>query len=96
MTEIQRMISAEPVVFGVLKIVWQDGFEAIVDLRPVIGDGEMFSFLRADPDRFRLVRLGPYGQDLHWLDDEGDEIDFGSSSLRRRAEQQAEMLRLAG
>jgi hypothetical protein len=30
-----------------------------------------------------------------WLDDEGEEVDFGSDSLRRRAERQAEILRLA-
>ena len=45
MSEIVRMRSIEPVLFGVVKIVWLDGFEAIVDLRPVIAEGELFAFL---------------------------------------------------
>ena len=32
MSEIIRMASVEPVVYGVVKIAWLDGFEAIVDL----------------------------------------------------------------
>lgn len=95
MSEIVRMASAEPVIFGVLKIRWLDGFAGVVDLRPVLAEGEMFAFLRADHDRFDSVRLEAYGHKIYWLDDEGDEIDFGSYSLRRRAERQAEILRLA-
>ena len=95
MSEIVRMKSAEPVMFGVVKIVWMDGYEGVVDLRPVIGDGELFAFLRNAPARFPDVKLGEYGHSIYWLDDDGDEIDFGADSLRRRAERQAEILRLA-
>ncbi len=95
MSEILRMKSVEPVLYGVLKIVWFDGYDAIVDLRPVISDGEIFAFLRSSPERFNTVKLEDYGHSIYWLDDEGDEIDFGSDSLRRRAERQAEILRLA-
>jgi hypothetical protein len=95
MTEIIRIEAVEPIIFGVLKIEWRDGFIGVVDLRPVIGDGEMFAFLRQTPSRFLDVRLEEYGHKVFWLDDEGDEIDFGSDSLRRRAERQAEILRLA-
>jgi hypothetical protein len=28
--------SAEPVIFGVVEIVWKDGFAGIVDLRPIL------------------------------------------------------------
>ena len=41
MSEIIRMKSVEPVVYGVVKITWLDGFEAVVDLRSVIADGEI-------------------------------------------------------
>lgn len=95
MTEIIRMASVEPVVYGVIKIAWLDGFEAIVDLRPVITDGEIFEFLRRSPERFRDVRLGEFGHKIEWIDDDGDEVDFGSDALRRRAVRQAELLRLA-
>jgi hypothetical protein len=95
MSEILRMKSVEPVLYGVLKIVWFDDYDAIVDLRPVISEGEIFEFLRLSPERFNTVKLEDYGHSIYWLDDEGDEIDFGSDSLRRRAERQAEILRLA-
>ena len=94
MSEIIRMQSVEPVLFGVVKIVWLDGFEAIVDLRPVIAS-DLFAFLRDAPERFGAVTLDEFGHSIRWTDDEGDEVDFGSDALRRRAERQAEILRLA-
>jgi len=81
MTDIIAMHSAEPVIFGVVKIVWKDGFAGIVDLRPLLAKGEMFEFLRVNPARFDDLK--------------GDEIDFGSDSLRQRAERQAGLLHLA-
>ena len=95
MTDIVAMQSAEPVIFGVVKIVWKDGFAGIVDLRPLLSKGEMFEFLRAAPSRFDDVKLEDHGHKIFWLDDQGDEIDFGSDSLRQRAERQAGLLHLA-
>ena len=95
MSDIIGISTVAPVMYGVLKITWTDGFEGIVDLRPVIEKGQLFEFLRQEPDRFQTVQLGEYGHDIHWLDDDGDEIDLGSDSLRQRAVRQAEILRLA-
>ncbi len=95
MNEITPMKSVEPVLFGVVKITWQDGYQAIVDLRPVIAEGEAFAILRNTPECFGGVKLAEFGHSIYWLDEKGDEIDFGSDSLRRRAERQAEILRLA-
>jgi hypothetical protein len=95
MTDIIAIHSAEPVIFGVVKIVWQDGFAGIVDLRPLLAKGEMFEFLRVNPARFDDLRLEEHGHKIFWLDDQGDEIDFGSDSLRQRAERQAGLLHLA-
>ena len=78
MSDIVRMKSVEAVLYGVVKIAWTDGHEAIVDLRPVISEGEMFECLRRSPDRFDGVKLSEFGHSIYWLDDEGDEIDFGS------------------
>ncbi|MGH6766280.1 MAG: hypothetical protein ACREC2_11740 [Bradyrhizobium sp.] len=89
------MQSAEPVIFGVVKIVWRDGFAGVVDLRPLLTRGEMFEFLRANPARFDGLELEEHGYKIFWLDDQGDEIDFGSDSLRQRAERQAGLLHLA-
>jgi hypothetical protein len=57
MSEIIRMKSVEPVLHGVVKIVWQDGYEAIVDLRPVIAESDIFEPLRGSPERFNSVKL---------------------------------------
>jgi hypothetical protein len=95
MNEITRMKSVEPVLYGVLKIAWLDGYEGVVDLRSLLSEGQIFEFLRKSPARFNDVKLEEYGHTVFWLDDDGDEIDLGSDSLRRRAERQAEILRLA-
>ena len=89
------MDSAEPVIFGVAKIVWKGGFAGNVDLRPLLSRGEMFEFLRINPARFDDLKLEDHGHKIFWLDDQGDEIDFGSDSLRQRAERQAGLLHLA-
>ncbi len=95
MNDIIRMKSVQVVLYGVVKIAWVDGYEAVVDLRPVISDGEILEYLRRSRDRFDGVKLSEFGSSIYWVDDEGDEIDFGSDSLRRRAERQAAILRLA-
>jgi hypothetical protein len=95
MSEIVRIASVEPVLYGVVKIGWKDGYEAMVDLRPVIAEGDMFSFLRDTAERFRDVQIAEAGHAIFWLDDTGDEIGFSSNALRERAERQAEILRLA-
>jgi hypothetical protein len=95
MNEIIRMKSVEPVLHGVVKIVWLDGYEAIVDLRPVIASGGIFESLRDSPERFNSVKLADFGHAITWIDSHDDEIDFGSDQLPRRAERQAEILRIA-
>ncbi len=95
MSEIIRMKSVEPVLHDVVKIVWLDGYEAIVDLGPVIAEGDIFAFLRGSFERFDEVKLAEFGHAIYLLDDDGGEIDLGSDQLRRRAERQAEILRLA-
>jgi hypothetical protein len=89
MTEIARIISAEPVIHGVLKIEWDDRYTGIVDLRPVIARGKIFTYLQ-DPENFRKVQVGEYGHAIYWVNESGEEIDFGADSLRQRAERQAE------
>jgi len=96
MSEIVRMESVTPILYGVVKIRWQDGYEAAVDLRPVIARSELFAFLRTDPGRFSTVRLDEYGHTICWIDDEGDEIDLGAFALRQRAERQDQLLQLVG
>jgi hypothetical protein len=89
------MVSVSPVIHGVLKIVWNDGYEGVVDLRPLLARGKIFTFLQT-PANFEKVQLGEYGHSIHWLDDSGYQIDLSADSLRRDAEKQAELHRRAG
>jgi hypothetical protein len=95
MSEILHITAVEPVVHGVLKLAWDDGYEGIVDLRGIIADGEIFEHIR-DPENFKEVRLESYGHSVYW-GEEGDEIvDFGCDRLRELAEQQAALLARVG
>jgi hypothetical protein len=94
-TEIQRMKTADPVLYGVIKIEWLDGFVGLVDIRNVLTTMAMFEFLRNDKQRFNQMQMEEFGHKLFWLDDEGDVVDLGSAALRERAERQSEILRLA-
>lgn len=95
MTRLVLLKLVEPVIDGVLKLEWNDGFAAVVDVRSLIADGDMFAFLRNDPKRFATVALGELGHAVFWLDEAGDEVGFSSNSLRERAERQAAILQLA-
>ena len=90
-----RAVSVEAIMPGVLKMSWADGYVGLVDVRPVIKTGPIFAFLRDDPVAFADVRLEPHGHCVYWLDPEGNEVDFGADTLRRRAERQAAILELA-
>jgi hypothetical protein len=91
MTEIPRIISAEAVIYGVLKISWNDGYTGLVDLRPVIARGKIFTYMQ-QPENFQKFQVGEYGHGIVWINEQGEEIDFGADSLRQRAEQQAALL----
>ena len=95
MAEIVRLETAEPVIYGVLKLRWRDGYEGVVDLRSILAEGEIFAFLRIDPDRFALCSVDQWGNHVFWLDDDGEEIELGTVALRKRAERQAAILELA-
>jgi hypothetical protein len=89
--DILRVIAAEPVIHGVLKLVWNDGYEGIVDLRGIISSGRIFEPIR-DPDYFRQVRVERFGHYIYWGDDEFTQIDFGCDRLREVAEEQAALV----
>ncbi len=93
MKKLPRIASAEAVIHGVLKIVWTDGYEGVVDLRPVIDRGRIFTYLQ-EPAHFRKVTVDEYGHSIGWINDEGYEIDLGADSLRRDCERQAEVHKL--
>jgi len=93
MKKLPRIVTAEPVIHGVLKLVFTDGYEGVVDLRPIIAQGRIFKWLQK-PKNFLKVRLEEYGHHVYWIDDKGHEIDLGADGLRRDAEKQAALHQL--
>jgi hypothetical protein len=93
--DVLRITAAEPIIHGVLKLSWNDGYEGVVDLRGIIADGEVFEHIR-NPENFKDVRVAEYGHAIYWLDKDGDEIDFGCDRLREIAEEQAALLARVG
>jgi Protein of unknown function (DUF2442) len=93
MKKLPRIVTVEPVIHGVLKLVFTDGYEGVVDLRPVVAQGRVFKWLQK-PKNFLKVQLEEYGHHVFWIDDKGYEIDFGADGLRRDAEKQAELHKL--
>ena len=91
MSDILRITSAEAVLPGVLKVAWNDGYEAIVDLRGIIAEGQIFEHIRA-PGSFRCVRVDAYGHSIYWGEEGNEEVDFGCDRLREIAEEQAALL----
>jgi hypothetical protein len=93
MKKLPHIVVAEPVIHGVLKIAFDDGYEGVVDLRPLIAKGKVFSWLEA-PAHFTAVRIDKFGHSISWVDDQGYSIDLSADSVRRDAERQAEVHRL--
>jgi hypothetical protein len=89
MNDILRITLVEPV--GVLKLVWNDRYEGVVDLRGIIADGDIFRRIR-NPDNFKMVRLAKYGHSIYWGNEDDEEVDFGCDRLRELAEEQAALL----
>lgn len=93
MKKLPRIVDAQPVIHGVLRVRFDDGYEGVVDLTPLIAKGKVFAWLSV-PDHFRTVRVDEYGHSVSWVDGHGYPIDLSADSLRRDAERQAEMHRL--
>ncbi len=94
MTQPLRITLAEPVIPGVVKLVFTDGYEGVVDLRPIISRGMIFSYLQT-PENFARLQLEEFGHHIFWIDENGDEIDFGADQLRKDCEKQAQLHLLA-
>ena len=95
MSDLLRIIAAEAVVPGVLKLVWSDGYEGVVDLRGIIAEGELFAKIR-DPEYFRNVRVAAFGHSVYWGAEGEEDVDLGCERLREMAEEQAALLARAG
>ncbi len=93
MNDLPRIESAEPIIPGVLKLVFRDGYQGVVDLRPLLAKGGIFSSLQ-DPARFAEVKVDEFGHSVAWVNDNGYEVDLSADGLRRDCERQAEIHKL--
>jgi len=92
--KLPRIVAAEPVIHGVLKVIFTDGYEGVVDLRPIINQGRVFAWLQR-PENFQKVAIDEFGHSARWIDAAGQEIDISADSLRRDALRQEEQHRLS-
>jgi hypothetical protein len=74
------------------KIKFDDGYEGVVDLRPLIAKGKVFAWL-SETSHFAAVRVDEFGHSVSWLDGQGYTIDLSADSIRRDGEREAEMHR---
>jgi hypothetical protein len=93
MKKLPCIVEAHPVIHGVLKLKFDDGYEGVVDLRPLIAEGKVFGWL-STPEHFVAVRTDEFGHSVSWVDEEGYTIDLSADSLRRDSERQAEIHKL--
>ena len=92
MSDDMRVIrSADLVLHGVIKIAWDDGYEGLVDFRPYMAIGKVFTPLR-DPEFFRHFFIEELGFSLGWGDPDDPNIDFGADRLWEIAHEQADLL----
>ena len=93
MKKLASIVVAQPVIHGVLRVEFDDGYQGVVDLRPLIGKGKVFAWLNT-PAHFAAVKVDEYGHSISWIDDSGYSIDLSADSVRRDTERQAEIHRL--
>jgi hypothetical protein len=80
--------SAEPLPESRIRLVWGDGAESVIDLKPLLAKGGVFAFLR-DAAAFDAMKVGARGRTLLWHDPEGEEIDLCADALWRMAQEGA-------
>ncbi len=80
--KLSRIESAEPILHSMLQIAFGDGYEGIVDLRPLIAKGGVFVWLQKTKN-FQSLKVDEFGHSISWTDAKGYEIDLSADSLRR-------------
>ena len=93
MSKLPRIKNVEVVIHGVLKIVFLDDCDGVVDLRPVIAKGKVSAWLQK-PSNFEASQVEEHGHAISWFNKDGYEIDLSADGLRRDCERQAEIHKL--
>jgi hypothetical protein len=80
------VVEVEAVILGVVKLVFDDGYEGVLDLRPQMGRTlwrRMSSW-----DAFARVQIDEFGSCIFWAEFEGNPIELAADGLRRDCERQ--------
>jgi hypothetical protein len=85
------VVEAEAVILGVIKLVFDGGYEAILDLRPQM-EKEIWKNCSRWKE-FATVQVEELGSHIFWKDVAGCPIELPADALRHAAEKQ-EKLRL--
>jgi hypothetical protein len=88
------VVEAEAVILGVIKLVFDDGYEAILDLRPQM-EKRIWKNLSGWKD-FAIVQVEESGNHIFWMDITGYQIELPADGLRHAAERQEKLRREAG
>jgi hypothetical protein len=88
------VVEAEAVILGVIKLVFDDGYEAILDLRPQMEKGNWKNL--SCWKEFEAVQVEEFGSRIFWTDVAGHLIELPADWLRHAAEKQEELRREAG
>jgi hypothetical protein len=81
MKKLPSIVEAQPVIHSVLMVKFDDGYEGVIDLRPLMAKGKIFAWLSA-PEHFAVVRVDEFGRSVSRQDDKGYVIDLSADSLR--------------
>ena len=84
------IVSVEPVMFGVLHVVFDDGYEGVLDLRSVMGKA-IWQNIRTKEDFFE-VELEQFGSHLSWPRG-GGATELPADGVRATCERQETLLR---
>jgi len=88
------IVEAEAVILGVIKLVFDDGYEAVLDLRP-----QMKKALWRDMsgwEDFEQVQVEEFGSSIFWTGFSDHPIELPADGLRDAAERQEKLRFQAG
>ena len=88
------IVEAEAVILGVIKLVFDDGYEAILDLRPQMEKRNWKNL--SGWKEFQTVQVEEFGSHIFWTDVAGCSIELAADWLRHAAERQEALRREAG
>jgi Protein of unknown function (DUF2442) len=91
MIELRRIRSADYVMHGVVKLVFDDGFEGLVDFRGFMALGHAYAPMN-DRAYFKTFSVGDGNFSLGWGPADDPDIDFGADRLHELAHTQADLL----